>query len=270
MDIGTAKPDKATQARYPHALIDVRDPAQPYSAADFAADAVPALKAITARGNIPLLVGGTGLYFRALHEGLSNLPEAAPDVRARLAAEASQVGWAAMHQRLVQLDPIAGERIKPGDAQRIQRALEVIELTGRPLSEQQQSTRAPFGWRVLKLALVPADRGPLAERIATRFDQMLADGFLDEVRQLRARGDLHPDLPAIRAVGYRQAWEHLDGATSLPEFRDRCVFATRQLAKRQRTWLRAQLDARVFDPDRGGLDASVTAATRLFVPLSGA
>jgi len=270
MDIGTAKPDKATQARYPHALIDVRDPAQPYSAADFAADAVPAMKAITARGNIPLLVGGTGLYFRALHEGLSNLPEADPDVRARLAAEASQVGWAAMHQRLVQLDPISGERIKPGDAQRIQRALEVIELTGRPLSEQQQSTRAPFGWRVLKLALVPADRGPLAERIATRFDQMLADGFLDEVRQLRARGDLHPDLPAIRAVGYRQAWEHLDGATSLPEFRDRCVFATRQLAKRQRTWLRAQLDARVFDPDRGGLDASVTAATRLFVPLSGA
>lgn len=270
MDIGTAKPDRATQARYPHALIDIRDPAQPYSAADFAADAMPAMKAITARGNIPLLVGGTGLYFRALHEGLSNLPEAAPTVRARLAAEASQAGWAAMHRRLVQLDPIAGERIKPGDAQRIQRALEVIELTGRPLSEQQQSKRAPFGWRVLKLALVPADRGPLAERIAVRFDQMLAGGFLDEVRGLRARGDLHPDLPAIRAVGYRQAWEHLDGATSLPEFRDRGVIATRQLAKRQRTWLRAQLDARVFDPDRPGLAASVAAATRLFIPLSGA
>jgi tRNA dimethylallyltransferase len=270
MDIGTAKPDKATQARYPHALIDIRDPAQPYSAADFAADAVPAMKAITARGNIPLLVGGTGLYFRALHEGLSNLPEAAPDVRARLAAEAGEAGWAAMHRRLVQLDPIAGGRIKPGDAQRIQRALEVIELTGRPLSEQQQSMRAPFGWRVLKLALVPADRGPLAERIAVRFDQMLAAGFLDEVRRLRARGDLHPDLPAIRAVGYRQAWEHLDGATSLPEFRDRGVIATRQLAKRQRTWLRAQLDARVFDPDRPGLTASVAAATRLFIPLSGA
>jgi tRNA dimethylallyltransferase len=270
MDIGTAKPDKATQARYPHALIDIRDPAQPYSAADFAADAVPAMKAITARGNIPLLVGGTGLYFRALHEGLSNLPEAAPNVRARLAAEASEAGWAAMHRRLVQLDPIAGGRIKPGDAQRIQRALEVIELTGRPLSEQQQSMRVPFGWRVLKLALVPADRGPLAERIAIRFDQMLAAGFLDEVRGLRARGDLHPDLPAIRAVGYRQAWEHLDGATSLPEFRDRGVIATRQLAKRQRTWLRAQLDARVFDPDRPGLEASVAATTRLFIPLSGA
>ena len=270
MDIGTAKPDKATQARYPHALIDIRDPAQPYSAADFAADAVPAMKAITARGNIPLLVGGTGLYFRALHEGLSNLPEADPDTRGRLAAEAREAGWAAMHERLARLDPIAGERIKPGDAQRIQRALEVIELTGRPLSEQQQATRAPFGWRVLKLALVPADRGPLAERIAARFDQMLADGFLDEVRRLRARGDLHPDLPAIRAVGYRQAWEHLDGATSLTEFRDRGVIATRQLAKRQRTWLRAQLDARVFDPDRGGLEASVTAATRLFIPLSGA
>ncbi|WP_250624436.1 tRNA (adenosine(37)-N6)-dimethylallyltransferase MiaA [Pinirhizobacter soli] len=270
MDIGTAKPDRATQARYPHALIDIRDPAQPYSAAEFAADAVPAMKAINARGNIPLLVGGTGLYFRALHEGLSNLPDADPDVRARLAGEAREAGWAVMHERLARLDPIAGERIKPGDAQRIQRALEVIELTGRPLSEQQQSRRTPFGWRVLKLALVPADRGPLAERIAARFDQMLADGFLDEVRQLRARGDLHPDLPAIRAVGYRQAWEHLDGSTSLPEFRDRGVFATRQLAKRQRTWLRGQLDARVFDPDRGGLEASVTAATRLFVPLSAA
>jgi tRNA dimethylallyltransferase len=270
MDIGTAKPDRATLARYPHALIDIRDPAQPYSAADFAADAVTAMHAITARGNIPLLVGGTGLYFRALHEGLSDLPEADPEVRARLAAEAGQAGWAAMHQRLVRLDPIAGGRIKPGDAQRIQRALEVIELTGRPLSEQQQSTRRPFAWRVLKLALVPADRGPLADRIAVRFDQMLAGGFLDEVRKLRERGDLHPDLPAIRAVGYRQAWEHLDGATSLPEFRDRGVFATRQLAKRQRTWLRAQVDARVFDPDRGGLEASVTAATRLFVPLSAA
>ena len=270
MDIGTAKPDRAMLERYPHALVDVRDPSQPYSAADFAADALTAMKAISARGNIPLLVGGTGLYFRALHEGLSNLPEANSDVRARLATEAKEIGWAAMHRRLVGLDPIAGERIKPGDAQRIQRALEVIELTGRPLSEQQQSTRAPFGWRVLKLALVPADRGPLAERIAARFDQMLAEGFLDEVRKLRERGDLHPDLPAIRAVGYRQAWEHLDGATSLPEFRDRAVFATRQLAKRQRTWLRAQLDARVFDPDRGGLEASVTAATRLFVPLSAA
>lgn len=268
MDIGTAKPDKATQARYPHALIDIRDPAQPYSAADFAADAVPVMKAISARGNIPLLVGGTGLYFRALQQGLSDLPEADPDVRARLAAEADQAGWTAMHQRLVRLDPIAGGRIKPGDAQRIQRALEVIELTGRTLSEQQQSARSPFDWRVLKLALVPTDRGPLAERIAVRFDQMLADGLLDEVRQLRARGDLHPDLPAIRAVGYRQAWEHLDGSISLPEFRDRGVFATRQLAKRQRTWLRGQLDARVFDPDRGGLEASVTAATRLFVSVS--
>lgn len=270
MDIGTAKPDPDMLARYPHALVDIRDPAQPYSAADFATDAQVVMKAISARGNIPLLVGGTGLYFRALHEGLSNLPEADPDVRARLAAEASQAGWAAMHRRLVQLDPLAGERIKPGDAQRIQRALEVIELTGRPLSEQQQSTRSPFGWRVLKLALVPSDRGPLAERIAVRFDQMLADGFLDEVRRLRARGDLHPDLPAIRAVGYRQAWEHLDGATSAAEFRDRGVFATRQLAKRQRTWLRAQLDARVFDPDRPGMETSVTAATRLFIPLSGA
>jgi tRNA dimethylallyltransferase len=270
MDIGTAKPDKATQARYPHALIDIRDPARPYSAADFAADAVPVMKAITARGNIPLLVGGTGLYFRALHEGLSNLPEANADVRARLATEAEEVGWAGMHDRLSRLDPVAGERIKPGDVQRIQRALEVIELTGRPLSELQQSTRRPFGWRILKLALVPTDRALLAERIAMRFDQMLTDGFIEEVRNLRARGDLHADLPAIRAVGYRQAWEHLDGATSAAEFRERGVFATRQLAKRQRTWLRAQLDARVFDPDRPELTAFVSAATRLFTPLSGA
>lgn len=268
MDIGTAKPDPQMLARYPHALVDIRDPAQPYSAADFAVDAQTAMKAASARGNIPLLVGGTGLYFRALHEGLSNLPEADPDVRARLAAEAKEAGWAAMHRRLVGLDPTAGGRIKPGDAQRIQRALEVIELTGRPLSEQQRPTRRPFDWRVLKLALVPADRGPLAERIAARFDQMLANGFLDEVRRLRARGDLHPDLPAIRAVGYRQAWEHLEGTLSAAEFRDRSIFATRQLAKRQRTWLRAQLDARVFDPDRGGLEASVAAATRLFIPLS--
>jgi tRNA dimethylallyltransferase len=270
MDIGTAKPDRETLARYPHALVDIRDPALPYSAADFAADALAAMEAITARGNIPLLVGGTGLYFRALHEGLSNLPEADPGLRARLASEAGQVGWGAMHQRLLRLDPVAGDRIKPGDAQRIQRALEVIELTGRPLSELQQGHRKPFAWRVLKLALVPGDRGPLRERIAARFDQMLADGFVDEVRRLRARGDLHPDLPAIRAVGYRQAWEHLDGASSASEFRDRSIFATRQLAKRQLTWLRAQVDTRAFDPDSPGFGEAVASAARLFIPLSAA
>jgi tRNA dimethylallyltransferase len=270
MDIGTAKPDRATLARYPHALVDIRDPAQPYSAADFTADALAAMGAITGRGRVPLLVGGTGLYFRALYDGLSHLPEADPGLRARLAIEAGQVGWNAMHQRLLRLDPIAGGRIKPGDAQRIQRALEVIELTGRPLSELQQGARRVFPWRVLKLALVPGDRDPLRERIAARFEHMLADGFLDEVRRLRARGDLHRDLPAVRAVGYRQAWEHLDGASSASQFRERSISATRQLAKRQLTWLRAQVDTRAFDPDHPGVEAAVASATRLFVPLSAA
>ncbi|MFC5740873.1 tRNA (adenosine(37)-N6)-dimethylallyltransferase MiaA [Dyella tabacisoli] len=254
MDIGTAKPDAATLARYPHALIDIRDPAQPYSAADFRADALAAMERVHNAGQVPLLVGGTGLYFRALQRGLSRLPEADPALRARLAAEAGQVGWGAMHQRLAALDPVAAERIKPGDVQRLQRALEVIELTGRPLSEQQQGGSGErFPWRVLKLALLPGDRAPLHERIAQRFDTMLADGFLDEVRALRERGDLHADLPAIRAVGYRQAWEHLEGQIDAATFRDKGVFATRQLAKRQITWLRSELDARVFDPDRVNL-----------------
>lgn len=266
MDIGTAKPDAAMLARYPHGLIDIRDPAEPYSAADFRGDATEAMQAITARGKVPLLVGGTGLYFRALQQGLSRLPEANPAIRERLSGEATQIGWPALHGRLQQLDPTAATRIGPNDAQRIQRALEVIELTGRPLSEQQQGGSGQrFPWRVLKLALLPADRGPLHERIAQRFDAMLAAGFLDEVRALRSRGDLHADLPAIRAVGYRQAWEHLDGQTDAGEFRDRGVFATRQLAKRQITWLRSELDARVLDPDLAGLQALAEDALGMFL-----
>jgi tRNA dimethylallyltransferase len=270
MDIGTAKPDAATLARYPHALVDIRDPAQPYSAADFRTDALPLMREITARGRVPLLVGGTGLYFRALQQGLSDLPEADPSTRARLSSEASQVGWPAMHARLAALDPVAATRIDRNDVQRLQRALEVIELTGRPLSELQRGgENAPFPWRVLKLALLPADRGVLHERIAQRIDAMLEAGFLDEVRQLRARGDLHPDLPAIRAVGYRQAWEHLDGHTDAAEFRDRAIFATRQLAKRQITWLRSDHGARLFEPDRPGLTARTTDAVRLFLGSAG-
>ncbi|MFC4528106.1 tRNA (adenosine(37)-N6)-dimethylallyltransferase MiaA [Dyella halodurans] len=266
MDIGTAKPDAATLARYPHRLIDIRDPAEPYSAADFRADAVAAMQQITAQGRVPLLVGGTGLYFRALQQGLSQLPEADAAIRERLAAEAARLGWPAMHERLATLDPAAAARIGPNDAQRVQRALEVIELTGRPLSEQQRGGSGErFPWRVLKLALLPADRGPLHARIAERFDAMLAHGFLDEVRALRARGDLHADLPAIRAVGYRQAWEHLDGQTDAAEFRDRGIFATRQLAKRQITWLRSELDARVFDPERPGLVERAQQALSLFL-----
>lgn len=266
MDIGTAKPDAATLARYPHRLIDIRDPAEPYSAADFRHDATGVMHEITARGRVPLLVGGTGLYFRALQQGLSQLPEANPAIRERLTAEAATVGWPSLHARLQKHDATAAARIGPNDAQRIQRALEVIELTGRPLSEQQKGGSGQrFPWRVLKLALLPSDRAPLHERIALRFDAMLAAGFFDEVRALRQRGDLHADLPAIRAVGYRQAWEHLDGQTSAAEFRDRGVFATRQLAKRQITWLRSELDARALDPDRPGLQALAEDALQLFL-----
>ena len=266
MDIGTAKPDPATLARHPHALVDIRDPGQPYSAADFRADALPVMQRISAQGRVPLLVGGTGLYFRALQQGLSDLPEADPATRARLAAEAQQLGWPALHARLAALDPAAAGRIGCNDVQRLQRALEVIELTGRPLSELQRGgTAARFPWRVLKLALLPTDRRVLHERIARRFDAMLAEGFLDEVRALRVHGNLHADLPAIRAVGYRQAWEYLEGQTDAATFRDRAVFATRQLAKRQITWLRSDADTRIFDPDRPGLDERVGAAVALFV-----
>jgi tRNA dimethylallyltransferase len=265
-DIGSAKPDAPTLARYPHALIDIREPSEPYSAADFRTDAVAAMQAITARGHVPLLVGGTGLYFRALQRGLSALPEADPTIRERLTEEAQQLGWPAMHLRLSELDPVAAQRIGANDAQRLQRALEVIELTGRPLSEQQQGGSGErFPWRVLKLALLPEDRSLLHERIARRFDAIIAAGLLDEVRALRARGDLHADLPAIRAVGYRQAWEYLDGRVDAATFRDKGVFATRQLAKRQITWLRSELDARALDSDREDLAGRASDALRLFL-----
>jgi len=266
MDIGTAKPDAATLARYPHALVDIRNPAQPYSAADFSDDALVAMRSISARGRVPLLVGGTGLYFRALQQGLSALPQADASIRQRLGAEAQQLGWPALHARLAQLDPVAAARIGSNDAQRLQRALEVIEVSGRPLSElQQRSHEARFPWRVLKLALMPRERSVLHERIARRFDIMLADGFLDEVRALRERGDLHADLPAIRAVGYRQAWQYLEGRIDAASFRDQAIFATRQLAKRQITWLRSDLGARFFDPDEPGCAARATDAVQLLL-----
>lgn len=269
LDIGAAKPDAATLSRYPHALIDIRDPAEPYSAADFSADAQVAMHRIADAGRVPLLVGGTGLYFRALQRGLSHLPDADAGVRAQLAQDAAAIGWDGMHRRLAECDPQAAARIKPGDAQRIQRALEVITLTGQPLSGQQQGGRGqPFPWRVLKLALVPQDRAPLHARIAQRFEDMLRHGLLDEVRALRRRGDLAPDLPALRAVGYRQAWEHLDGRYDAAELRDRGIFATRQLAKRQITWLRSELDARMLDPERGNLAAQARDAVGLFLGQS--
>ena len=267
LDIGAAKPDADTLRNYPHALIDIRDPAEPYSAAQFRDDALAAMQAITARGHVPLLVGGTGLYFRALEHGLSEMPSADAEVRARLRAEAGHSGWAALHARLAQHDPEAAARIRPNDAQRIQRALEVITLTGETPTALHAAARNSqrFPYRALKLALIPANRDALRERIAARFDAMLAAGFVEEVKRLRARGDLHADLPALRAVGYRQAWDYLGGAGAKDEFRQRAIDATRQLAKRQATWLRGELDARVFDPKAPGCSESAASAVALFL-----
>lgn len=265
LDIGTAKPDAATLRRYPHALVDIRDPGDSYSAADFRADALPAMQLMSDAGKIPLLVGGTGLYFRALERGLSDLPPSRPDIRARVNSEAQKIGWPAMHARLAERDPAAAARIRASDPQRIQRALEVIEMTGRRLSDQQGQRRPRVPWRFLKLALMVDDRSVLHGRIAQRFDAMLDASFLDEVRGLRERGDLHADLPAIRAVGYRQAWEFLDGTVDAETFRYRAIAATRQLAKRQITWIRSELDARCFDADDAETGRRITEAVAEFI-----
>ena len=255
LDIGAAKPTPAELARVRHHLIDVRDPHDAYSAADFVAAALAPMSLLAAQGRVPILVGGTGLYFRALLQGLSAMPEADPAVRAQIEREAAALGWSAMHAAMAQVDPAAGQRIHANDPQRITRALEVFRISGVPISTLQNSARRrPFPFRVLKLVLAPTDRGVLHARIERRFDAMLADGFLDEVRQLKADPRLHPDLPAIRAVGYRQAWEHLDGAVDFATFRARGIAATRQLAKRQLTWLRGEVDARWFDPQVAGTD----------------
>jgi len=266
LEIGAAKPDQAERAGIPHHLLDLRDPWQSYSAAEFAADAAAAVRDIVARGRLPILAGGTGLYFRALLQGLSPMPEADPALRAQIAAEADALGWPALHAQLARVDPAAARRIHATDPQRIQRALEVYRLTGKPISHWQAQpgvTRLPA--RVLKLVLAPAERALLHARIERRFDLMLAAGFLDEVRRLRAlpqmAGVAAPlDLPAIRAVGYRQAWQFLDGQDTAAGFRDKAIFATRQLAKRQLTWLRGELDARWFDPatDDGRLQDAVS------------
>ncbi|MGE4457934.1 MAG: tRNA (adenosine(37)-N6)-dimethylallyltransferase MiaA [Stenotrophomonas sp.] len=266
LEIGAAKPDQAERAGIPHHLLDLRDPWQGYSAAEFAADAAAAVRDIVARGRLPILAGGTGLYFRALLQGLSPMPEADPALRAQIAAEADALGWPALHAQLARVDPAAARRIHATDPQRIQRALEVYRLTGKPISHwQAQPGVARLPARVLKLVLAPAERALLHARIERRFDLMLAAGFLDEVRRLRAlpqmAGVAAPlDLPAIRAVGYRQAWQFLDGQDTAAGFRDKAIFATRQLAKRQLTWLRGELDARWFDPaiDDGRLQDAVS------------
>ena len=249
MDIGTAKPDAVTLSLAPHRLIDIRDPSEVYSADEFRRDALREMADIGGQGGTPLLVGGTTLYFRALEQGLSDLPPADPDVRARLESEAAQLGWPAMHARLQRIDPRAAARIHPNDPQRIQRALEVCELSGVTMSELFAAGRCrPRAWRFLKIALVPSDRKVLHERIEQRFSAMLEQGFLDEVRALRARGDLHAEMPSMRAVGYRQAWACLEGNLSESEWVQRAVAATRQYAKRQMTWLRSERDCHRVDP----------------------
>ncbi len=259
MDIGTAKPDATTLAQAPHRLIDFLDPAQPYSAADFREDALREMADITAAGKIPLLVGGTMLYFRALEYGLSQLPEADPDIRARLEAEAAEHGWQALHDRLAQLDPIAAARIHPNDPQRLQRALEVCELSGKSLTELQQAAwhdACPYA--LLKIALIPQDRAWLHQRLALRFEQMLAQGLIAEVQQLFQRGDLDTHLPAVRAVGYRQVWDYLNGKMDYTQMRDRAIVATRQLAKRQMTWLRSEKDISVYNPQQCNLSSLIS------------
>jgi tRNA dimethylallyltransferase len=250
LDIGSAKPDAATRARIPHHLVDLRDPLDPYSAGDFARDARVAIAGVLGRGRRPVLVGGTMLYLRALLRGMAELPPAQPALRAVLGAEAAARGWAAMHAELARVDPAAAARIHPNDPQRIQRALEVWRLTGRPISDWQAEAPQPLAgvaWR--GFALIPGDRERLALRLAERFDAMLEAGLLDEVRALHRRGDLHGELPALRSVGYRQLWEHLEGHFTLAQAREQAVVATRQLAKRQLTWLRSESALRPLDPD---------------------
>ncbi len=265
LDIGAAKPTRDEQAQVPHHLMDVRDPWQPYSAAEFAVDAAAAIEGILARGRLPILAGGTGLYFRALLEGLAAMPQADAAQRAAIAAAAEASGWPALHAELARVDAAAAQRIHATDAQRIQRALEVYRLSGRAISEWQGDARMKTSrWKVLKLVLAPPDRVVLHARIEKRFDAMLAQGFLDEVHALRGLPGLATlagplELPAIRAVGYRQALQWLDGDGDAALFRERAIAATRQLAKRQFTWLRRELDARWFDPvtQRTQLDAAV-------------
>lgn len=268
LDIGTAKPDADERARVPHHLLDLREPWQTYSAAEFADDARAAIAAIVARGRLPILAGGTGLYFQALVHGLAPLPPADPSLRAAITARAAREGWAALHAELARVDPLAATRIRPGDPQRIQRALEVYQLTGRPISAwQAEPPVAPaLPVRLLALVLAPADRVELQQRIVSRFDAMLEAGLLQEVERLRALPQLAAhaaplELPAIRAVGYRQAWEYLDGQGSREDFRLRAIQATRQLAKRQLTWLRGRPGLRWFDPraDREALERAVSA-----------
>ena len=261
MNIGTAKPDAETLRKHPHHLVDLIDPTEAYSAARFCVDAFQAMAEITARGNIPLLVGGTMLYVKALLEGLSALPGADAEVRTALAARAARAGWPAMHAELARVDPLTAARLKPTDAQRIQRALEVFQLTCKPISALQ--TRAAdsrdfvFPYSALKFGLVAEQRAALHERIAARLDAMLAAGLVEEVRLLRKHYALNAELPSMRCVGYRQVWEFLDGTIDAATMREKAIIATRQLAKRQLTWLRSMPDFVPIDCLRNDLQDAV-------------
>ena len=249
MNIGTAKPDAATLARFPHRLIDLISPEERYSAAQFRADALREMAAISAAGRIPLLVGGTMLYYKALRDGLAELPAADPAVRAEIDALAATQGWPAVHAELARLDPASATRLQPTDAQRLQRALEIVLLTGQPVDHFYASqSREPLPYRLLPLALVPQERHLLHERIASRFAAMLAEGLVDEVISLQRNYRLHAELPSMRCVGYRQVWQMLAGELAHHELEERGIYATRQLAKRQLTWLRSLPEMQCFDP----------------------
>lgn len=263
MDIGTAKPEAELLALAPHRLIDICDPLEAYSAALFRADALAAMAEITARGRIPLLVGGTMLYFKALRDGLDALPPADPALRAELDRDAAELGMPALHARLAMLDAPTAARLKPNDSQRIQRALEIIAITGQPMSAllaKQERAAPPFDMHAISLE--PSDRSVLHQRIALRFDTMLKQGFIDEVKTLKQRADLHANLPSIRCVGYRQAWDYLDGQTTLEDMRELGIIATRQLAKRQMTWLRSMPDRIIIDCLAPDAQAQIMASVR--------
>lgn len=252
MEIGTAKPDAETLKQAPHRLINLIDPALSYSAAEFRDDALREMADIVSQGRIPVLAGGTMLYYKALQEGLSALPSASPEVREKLEALAREQGWEFMHQRLAEVDPVSAQRIHPNDPQRIQRALEVYEITGKPLTEfwqQQQVQNLPYN--LIKIALMPENREQLRQRIALRFHQMLELGFIDEVIKLKSRGDLNLDMPSMRCVGYRQVWEYLENKMDYEQMVEKGIIATRQLAKRQMTWLRKEQMSNFFDINPG-------------------
>jgi tRNA dimethylallyltransferase len=266
MDIGTAKPDAETLRQAPHALIDIRDPSQAYSAAEFREDALAEMARITERGRIPLLAGGTMLYFRALSRGLARLPAASPELRAQLEAQAQEAGWPAMHAKLAAKDPEIAARVHPNDPQRIQRALEVIELTGRKMSElQKEQEDDDPGYRVLRIIACPQPRAVLHQRIEQRFSQMLEEGFMEEMKALKKRGDLRPEMPSMRCVGYRQAWSFLEGEITQDEMRRKALAATRQLAKRQLTWLRRETAALWYDPTVGTAQDFVFSEVKKFL-----